>query len=208
MADALNSRILGRRNHSARLRAALTGLPLNVHAAARDVPVGDPHTSDEPLAEHLCGDPVDGLLLFPNPPGPLTPWAAYLLAVAAELVGDLCHHVAHSAHLHAIRFLLPQLPPRLRRQRPEYLLRVAADLDLLAAALRDGLPPDVHTPQERLALDLALDHAERLAQNHPGLVAAAGGLPSVASHDLDFVALRRAVFPVTGRQSTAHMSTT
>lgn len=90
-------------------------IALDVHAAARDVPVGDPHTPDEPLAEHLCGDPVDGLLLFPSTPGPLAPWAAYLLAVAAELVSDLCHHVAQSSHLHAIRFLLPQL----RRQRPD-----------------------------------------------------------------------------------------
>lgn len=200
LSDALNSRILGRRNHAARLRAALADLPLNVRAAARDVPVGDPHTPDAPLAEHLCGDPVDGLLLFPSTPGPLTPWTAYLLASAAELVGDLCHHVAQSADQHAIRFLLPQLLPRLRRQRPEYLLRVAADLDMLAGALRDGLPPDPRTPQERLALELALDHAERLAQNRTGLVADVRNL--LPTGPVDITGLRRALLPVTERLPT------
>ena len=204
LADALNSRILGRRNHPARLRAALTGLPLDVHAAVRNVPTGDTHGPDAPLAEDLCGDPVDGLLLFPSAPGPLTPWAAYLLAVAAELVGDLCHHVAQSAHLHAIRFLLPQLPPQLRRQRPECLLRVAADLDLLAGALRDGLPPDIRTPQARLALELALDHAERLAQNRADLEADVHSV--LPTGPVAFTGLRHALLPVAEPQPVARIS--
>lgn len=189
LADALNSRILGRRNHVARLRAALTGLPLDVRAAVRTVPVGDSDAADGLLADHLSVDPVDGLLLFPTAsdgPGAITPHAACLIACAAEALSDLCHDVAQSTHRHAIGFLLPHFPARLRSLRPERLLSTAADLDRLLTDLRDGLPPSICTPRERLALDLALDHAEWSAHHNPEALAEARRLgPAEAQHGRD-----------------------
>ena len=196
LADALNSRLLCRRNHSTRLRAELAGLPLDVHAAARDIPVGDAHASDVPLADHLCGDPVDGLLLFPITPGPLTPWAAYLIALGAEVVGDLCHHVAQSAHLHAIRFLLPRLPPRLRRERADHLLGVATELDRLAAA--PGRTPTRHRHNPETTRPGAGTGSRGTAvQDHTEIAAGTYDTLSADSHNLDFTAQRQALLPAT-----------
>ncbi|GAA1024952.1 MULTISPECIES: hypothetical protein [Amycolatopsis] len=69
LADALNSRLLGRRNHVERLDGALTGLPESVAAAVRQLPIEpaqDTRLGRSRLADHLPGDPVDGILMFPS----------------------------------------------------------------------------------------------------------------------------------------------
>lgn len=68
LADALNSRLLARRNHTDRLTSALHGLPDSIHAAIHQLPIdpdraGPGHT---PMAAHIHTDPIDGLLLFPT----------------------------------------------------------------------------------------------------------------------------------------------
>ncbi|MFT7841097.1 hypothetical protein Q5530_33595 [Saccharothrix sp. BKS2] len=45
LADALNSRLLGRRNHTQRLDAALVGMPDNVIAAIRQPPIDPPEVA-------------------------------------------------------------------------------------------------------------------------------------------------------------------
>jgi hypothetical protein len=67
LADALNSRLLGRRNHAKRLDAALTGLPDSIRAAVTQLDIEPPTTRPgrTPLAAHLRTDPIDGILLFP-----------------------------------------------------------------------------------------------------------------------------------------------
>lgn len=195
LADALNSRILCRPNHHARLRAALDGLPLPVHAAVRRVPTSDSDGIDR-LAEHLPGDPIDGLLLFPTTPTngcppAITPRTAYAVAVAAEDVGDLCHEAAQSADAQTARRFMPRLPVPIRRQRPEQLLCVASYLDSLASALRDGLLPQDTTTASDLAARLAIDHAERMHQDDPELFEDGNRLLPACSHDYDFGTLRR-----------------
>jgi hypothetical protein len=67
LCDALNSRLLGRRNHAERFTAARAGLPDDVQAAVRRLPIAPDGTSTAPLplAAHLHTEPVDGILLFP-----------------------------------------------------------------------------------------------------------------------------------------------
>jgi hypothetical protein len=68
LADALNSRLLDRPNHSERLDAALAGLPDSVRAAVTQLPI-DPkhaHIGRTAIAAHIYTSPVDGLLLFPT----------------------------------------------------------------------------------------------------------------------------------------------
>jgi hypothetical protein len=68
LSDALNSWLLGRRNHADRLTAALAGLPDSVQAAIRQLPI-DPDAAEIgalPLAAQLRTEPIDGILLFPT----------------------------------------------------------------------------------------------------------------------------------------------
>ena len=68
LADALNSRLLDRRNHTARLDTALTGLPDSVRAAVTQLPIDPKHAyiGRTALAAHIYTNPIDGLLLFPT----------------------------------------------------------------------------------------------------------------------------------------------
>ncbi|OKI24717.1 hypothetical protein A6A25_34495 [Saccharothrix sp. CB00851] len=69
LADALNSRLLGRRNHTERLDAALVGMPDSVVAAIRQLPIDPVEVAQwgrPPLAHRVYGDPIDGILLFPT----------------------------------------------------------------------------------------------------------------------------------------------
>lgn len=190
LADALNSRLLDRPNHQARLRAALDGLPLAVHAAVRHVPTRDPDNADV-LAEHLSSDPIDGLMLFSDSPTTMTPRTAYALAFAAEDIGDLCNEAVQATNAQTARRFLPRLPVLIRRQRPEQLLDVAANLDQLAANLRDGILPETRTPADHLAVRLAVDHAERLLTDDPNLVTEGSQLLPTSPHDYDFDGLWR-----------------
>lgn len=159
LADALNSRLLGRRNHDARLQAALAELALSVHAAARRVPVGAPDSLRVPLADHLSGEPVDGYALFATD-SPLTPRTARAIAFAAEQVADTYHDLTTIVLAHSSP--RADVPSLAGRRRAEDLLRIASDLDLLTADLRDGLMPDLVSSGSRMALRLALQHACRL----------------------------------------------
>lgn len=191
LADALNSRLLGRTNHEARLRTALDGLPLTVHGAVRHVPAGTLGDADL-LADRLPGDPIDGLLLFSDN-SPITPRTAHAIAFAAEDIGDLCHEGVQATDPRAVRRFLPRLPVAIRRQRPEQLLIVAADLNQLAATLRAGLLPEIRTPADRLAIRLAVDHAEHLLSDESDLLADESQLLPASPHDHDFDALWRHV---------------
>jgi hypothetical protein len=210
LADGLNSRLLGRPNHQARLRAALDGLPLTVHAAVRHVPTGPPDGSD-PLADHLPGDPIDGLLLFPTTsdgPSTITPRTAYAVAFAAEDIGDLCHEGAQAIDAQTARRFLPRLPVLIRRQRPEQLLSVAADLDRIAASLRAGVLPEIRTLANRLAMRVAIEHAERLLAEDPDILSDGSRLLPTSPHDYDFDGLSRHLPEGTvTRRSTCSTST-
>ncbi|CAM3341787.1 hypothetical protein KIPE111705_03640 [Kibdelosporangium persicum] len=66
--DALNPRLLARRNHTERLTSALHGLPDSIRAAIQQLPI-DPERAGRgrtPMAAHIYTDPIDGLLLFPT----------------------------------------------------------------------------------------------------------------------------------------------
>lgn len=207
LADALNARILGRRNHAARLRAALAGLPFAVYAAVRRVPIGnrDGVAATDLLAE-LLPDPIDGLLLFSTAPGSaITPRTAQATAFAADDLGDLCHEVALTGGTTDHPFGSP-LPVSIRRRRPEQLMCVAAQLDRVAAALRAGLLPELRTPAERHAARLAVDHAEQVYTADPKIFAISGRLLPSAPHDYDFAALRCQLPDDTGRARAARIS--
>lgn len=69
LADALNSRLLGRRNHTERLDAALAGMPDSVVAAVRQLPIDPIRVAKwgrPPLAREVYSEPIDGILLFPT----------------------------------------------------------------------------------------------------------------------------------------------
>jgi hypothetical protein len=76
-------------------------------------------------------------------------------------------------------------------------VRVATDLDQLAATLRDGIPPAIRTPADRLAVRLAAGHAERLVTGDSHLLAEGSQLLPTSSQDYVFDGLWRDLLDIT-----------
>lgn len=152
LADALNSRIAGRRNHHARLTAAVHDLPDPVHAFAFGLPEGSIESAAGLLVDDLTVEPIDGFLLFPLP-GPLdernpTPRAARALARRAEFFAEQCLD-ATSPRARCLTDLSIESCHGLRD-------RLGAALQELASSLTDGLPAPSGDVADDLALRLAL----------------------------------------------------
>ncbi|HEU5470639.1 MAG TPA: hypothetical protein VFV67_08295 [Actinophytocola sp.] len=176
LADALNSRLLARRNHTARLAAALAGLPRAVRTTTQRIPIGHLHPEDL-LASDLAADPIDGLMLFPraaqdHPPWQaVTPRLAHLLALAGDLLADLCHDL-----------LIPSgAPPAdaptetglrdlVHGWIPDRIHHLGTALEGVAAHLRDGLVPAQHTVTDHAALHLIVERARTLPTDRPALL--------------------------------------
>lgn len=142
LADALNSRLLDRRNHSARLDAALTGLPDSVRAAVTQLPI-DPkhaHTGRTPLAAHIYTDPIDGILLFPT-----TACGPGQCQYCTDCADD-CRDCENCAEYPCENCLPPDLTPR-----TAYALTVAGSI--LADTCFDAVDEDTRMPPaERIQL--------------------------------------------------------
>jgi hypothetical protein len=222
LADALNSRLLDRRNHSARVDAALTGLSDSVRAAVTQLPI-DPkhaHTGRTPLAAHIYTDPIDGILLFPTkacepgqcqactdcandcrdcenclPPG-LTPRTAYALTVAGSILADTCYDAVDDGTRvpSAERIQLLPLPMALRAQDDEFIRRIARCFDDLTQDIEDGLTPQPCDLAEQLALQLMLDDAELLHADQEDFLAESTQELPVSRHDYDFATLYSVLF--------------
>ncbi|NBH10345.1 hypothetical protein [Amycolatopsis sp. SID8362] len=137
LADALNSHLLGRRNHVERLDESLIGLPESVVATVRQLPIKPAqgtHLGRARLADHLHGDPIDGILMFPT-----TSCASSECVTCGNCVDDCqdCEICEEGACVDCVR---PDLTPRTAR--------------VLAAA-------------GSILADQYFDHAEELNAGHP-----------------------------------------
>jgi len=223
LADALNSLLLGRRNHVERLDQALTGLPDSVAAAVRQLPI-EPAESAR-LADHLDGEPIDGILMFRAASCPaggcvacgkcaddcqdceicrsgscedcgrpyLTPRTARTLTAAGSILADRYFDHAEEVDTGCQQTFGDFVPAVMRHQPAEFFRRMARVFDDLADDLQDGVEPHPLDLAEQLALDLMIREAEALSEDPDMIDSIVEGLPETR-YDYAFESLYDVLF--------------